>query len=445
MLVNAHKLFIVPLIFIGWNTVQAQEVWTMKQCIDTAQVYNKTLQINRNHISISEQREKEAKANLIPKVTANADYKYFMELPTQLMPMNALNPQAPEGQFRDLQFGVPHNINANVQLAMPLYNPQVYGVIENTKIANELTQLQFQKSEEQVLYDITTLYYNAQILKHQLDFLESNLINTQKLLKNIELLKEQLLAKGTDVSKVKLQAEQLNTQRENIHNKYISILNALKLNIGISLERNITVVSEIEQQTLTENNVENILDLKIIQTQNKLLNSELSTLNKSRFLPSLNLIASYGTTGFGYDKTPNDFLKFYPIGFAGLQLTYPLFNGTVTQRKINQKKLEISNNELQAQLIGDKNKMETENALRQRTIAQQTVIVTENQITLAQSIYEQTVLQQKQGTTTLTDVLLADNALREAQQNYLSAVIDYLKADLELKKLTGTIKNENNE
>ena len=441
MLVNAHELFVIPLLFIGWNTVQAQEVWTLKQCIDTAQVYNKTLQINRNHIRISEQREKEAKANLIPKVTANADYKYFMELPTQLMPMNALNPQAPEGQFRDLQFGVPHNINANVQLAMPLYNPQVYGAIENTRIANALTQLQFQKSEEQVLYDITTLYYNAQILKHQLDFLESNLINTQKLLKNMELLKEQLLAKGTDVSKVKLQAEQLNTQRENVHNKYISILNALKLNIGIPLERNITVVSEIEQQTLTENNVENILDLKIIQTQNKLLNSELSTLNKSRFLPSLNLIASYGTTGFGYDKTPNDFLKFYPIGFAGLQLTYPLFNGTVTQRKINQKKLEISNNELQAQLIGDKNKMETENALRQRTIAQQTVINTENQITLAQSIYEQTILQQKQGTATLTDVLLADNALREAQQNYLSAVIDYLKVDLELKKLAGTIKN----
>lgn len=441
MLVNTHKLLVIPLIFIGWNTVQAQEVWTLRQCTDTAQVYNKTLQINRNHISISEQREKEAKANLIPKITANADYKYFMELPTQLMPMNALNPQAAEGQFRDLQFGVPHNINANVQLAMPLYNPQVYGAIENTRIANELTQLQFQKSEEQVLYDITTLYYNAQILKHQLDFLESNLINTQKLLKNMELLKEQLLAKGTDVSKVKLQAEQLNTQRENVHNKYISILNALKLNIGIPLERNITVVSEIEQQTLTENNVENILDLKIIQTQNKLLNSELSTLNKSRFLPSLNLIASYGTTGFGYDKTPNDFLKFYPIGFAGLQLTYPLFNGTVTQRKTNQKKLEISNNELQAQLIGDKNKMETENALRQRTIAQQTVINTENQITLAQSIYEQTILQQKQGTATLTDVLLADNALREAQQNYLSAVIDYLKVDLELKKLAGTIKN----
>jgi OMF family outer membrane factor len=438
-LVNTHKLLVVLLQFIGWNTVQAQEVWTIKQCIDTAQVHNKNLQINRNNISISEQREKEAKANLIPKVTVNADYKYFMELPTQLMPMNALNPQAPEGQFRDLQFGVPHNINANIQLAMPLYNPQVYGAIENTKIANELTQLQYQKTEEQVLFDITTLYYNAQILKHQLEFLESNLLNTNKLLKNIELLKEQLLAKGTDVSKVKLQAEQLSTQKEIANNKYISLLNALKLNIGISLEREITIVSEIEKETLTEKNKENILDLKIINTQNKFLKSELKTLNQSRFMPSLNLIASYGTTGLGYDKSPNDFLKFYPIGFAGIQLSYPLFNGTVTLRKINQKKLEINNNELQAQLIFDKNKMEIENAIRQRTTTQNTIMNTENQIDLAKTIYNQTILQQKQGTASLTDVLLADNALREAQQNYLNAIIDFLKADLELKKLTGNI------
>lgn len=442
MLVNTHKLIFISILFIGWNTVQAQEVWTLKQCIDTAQVHNKNLQINRNNISISEQREKEAKANLIPKITANADYKYFMELPTQLMPMNALNPQAPEGQFRDLQFGVPHNINANIQLAMPLYNSQIYGAIENTKIANELTQLQYQKTEEQVLFDITTLYYNAQILKHQLDFMDSNLINSNRLLQNMELLKSQLLAKGSDVNKVKLQTEQLTTQRENVYSKYLQVLNALKMNMGISLEENITVVTDIFQPTLTDNSSRNSLDLQLIQTQNKLMKNELKILNRSRYLPSLNFIASYGTTGFGYDKSPNGFLDFYPIGFAGIQLSYPLFNGTVTQRKINQKKLEINNNELQAQLISDKNEMEIENAIRQRKIAQNTIMNTESQIGLAKTIYEQTILQQKQGTASLTDVLLADNALREAQQNYLNAIIDFLKADLEFKKLTGTIKNK---
>jgi OMF family outer membrane factor len=84
--------------------------------------------------------------------------------------------------------------------------------------------------------------------------------------------------------------------------------------------------------------------------------------------------------------------------------------------------------------------MQTNNAKRQMAVAQKSIETTSSQIKLAQTIYEQTVLQQKQGTASLTDVLLADTALREAQQNYLAAVVDYLKADLELKKLTNQIK-----
>ena len=80
-----------------------------------------------------------------------------------------------------------------------------------------------------------------------------------------------------------------------------------------------------------------------------------------------------------------------------------------------------------------------QNAKMQKEVAKKTVETTTEQIQLAQTIYEQTILQQKQGTASLTDVLLADNALREAQQTYLTAVIDYLKANLELKKLTGNI------
>lgn len=441
MLVNTHKLVFLFALLIGWNAVQAQEVWTLQQCIDTAQVYNKNLQINRNNISISEQRNKEAKANLIPKITANADYKYFVELPTQLMPMNALNPQAPEGQFRDMQFGVPHNINANIQLVMPLYNSQIYGGIEQTKIANELAALAYQKTEEQVLFDVTTLYYNAQILKNQLNFIDSNLMNSNKLLQNMELLKSQLLARGTDVNKVRLQTEQLSTLRENVHSKYLQILNALKMNIGISLNHEIAIEDKIVQTSISDHSTNNFLDLQMINVQNRLLKNELKMLSRSRYLPSLNLVASYGTTGFGYDKTPDDFLDFYPLGFAGIQFSYPIFNGTVSQRKINQKRLEIDNNELQAQLIAEKNDMEVENAIRQRAIAQNAIINTEDQIDLAQTIYEQSILQQKHGTASLTDVLLADNALREAQQNYLNAIIDFLKSDLELKKLTGRILN----
>jgi hypothetical protein len=85
-LVNIRKQYLVLLLFVtGFTPVQAQ-VWTLQQCIDTAQVYNKTLQIGRNNKAISQQKRKEAIANLNSKITANADYKYFTDLPTQLMP-----------------------------------------------------------------------------------------------------------------------------------------------------------------------------------------------------------------------------------------------------------------------------------------------------------------------------------------------------------------------
>ena len=423
---------------IGFQSVQAQ-VWSLQQCIDTAQVYNKKLQVNRNDIAIGEQREKEAKANLNPKVTANADYKYFTNLPYQLLPLNALNPAAPEGEFRAAQFGVPHNINLNLQLSMPLYNPQLYGAIQTTKIASEWIELQYQKLEEQIFFDISNLYYNAQILHHQLAFIDSNLINAERLFKNMQLLNEQLLAKGTDVSKVKLQVAQLTSQKVGVKSKYEQVLNALKFTIGLSLENNLQIETNILYENSFEYSSLSTLDFRMAIIKNRWLGLELNTLNKSRYLPSLNLFANYGTTGFGYNGKPNGFLDFYSIGFAGIQLSYPLFSGTVTERKINQKALELKNNELQMGLINEQNYLQVENAKLQRKTAKNTVETLTEQIQLAQIIYEQTIVQQKLGTATLTDILLADNSLREAQQTYLSAVIDYLKADLELKKFTGNI------
>ena len=438
-LVNIHKpCLVLLLIVIGFQSAQAQ-VWSLQQCIDTAQVYNKKLQVNRNDIAIGEQREKEAKANLNPKVTANADYKYFTNLPYQLLPLNALNPAAPEGEFRAAQFGVPHNINLSLQLSMPLYNPQLYGAIQTTKIASEWIELQYQKLEEQIFFDISNLYYNAQILHHQLAFIDSNLINAERLFKNMQLLNEQLLVKGTDVSKVKLQVAQLTSQKEGVKSKYEQVLNALKFTIGLSLENNLQIETNILYENSFEYSSLSTLDFRMAIIKNRWLGLELNTLNKSRYLPSLNLFANYGTTGFGYNGKPNGFLDFYSIGFAGIQLSYPLFSGTVTERKINQKTLELKNNELQMGLINEQNYLQVENAKLQRKTAKNTVETLTEQIQLAQIIYEQTIVQQKLGTATLTDILLADNSLREAQQTYLSAVIDYLKADLELKKFTGNI------
>jgi len=439
-LASIHKRFILLLLIATAVYTANAQVWSLQQCIDTAQVYNKSLQISRNSKTINEEKRKEAIGNLIPKITANADYKYFTDLPTQLMPASIFG--GPAGTFKETQFGVPHNINANLQLTMPLYNPQVFGAMQSSKIAVELSGLQLQKTEEQIYFDISNLYYNGQLLLRQLSFIDSNIVNSSKLFKNMQLLKEQLMAKGTDVSKVQLQKEQLETQKELVNSRYEQVMNALKFAMGISLEQNINIEKDIQYKLSDEYTSTAAIDIRLANMQSKFLLSELSTLKRSK-LPSLSLFSTYGKTGFGYDKQPTDFLKFYPIGFAGIQLSYPLFNGTVTQRKINQKRLEIKNSELQVQLVTEQNTMQIENAKRQLSVAQKSITTSTSQIELAKTVYAQTFLQQKQGTASLTDVLLADSALREAQQNYLSALVEYLKADLELKRLSGLLGAKN--
>ncbi len=443
-LVNVHTLkWVILSVFIVMTTFKSPaQTWSLQQCVDTALVYNKNLQISRNNMAMGTEKAQEAKANLIPKVNIGADYKYFFDLPYQLMPMTTFNPNAPEGDFKEIQFGVPHNINANVQLALPLYNPQIYGAIQTTKIASELSELQYKKAGEQVYFEISNLYYNAQILLHQQVFIDSNLVNTTLLLENLQLLYSQQMIKKSDVTKVELQKEQLMTQQDMAANNYEQILNALKFSMGIPITRNIQIDRQIEYDNIQDYLNQQHVDLQLASTQNKFIASELNTLRNSR-LPSVALLGSYSQTGFGYDKKPDEFLKFFPVSFAGIQVSYPLFNGTVTNRKIKQKKIEVQNSELQVALVKDQNDMLIANAIQRRFVARQIIDNTMGQINLATTVYEQMLLQQKEGTASLTEVLLADNALREAQQAYLSAIVDYLKADLELKKLTGNISINN--
>jgi len=439
-LVNIHTLkWPLILVFMLVTSLQGHaQVWSLQQCIDTALVHNRLLEISRNNLEIGTEKGQEAKANLIPRVNIGADYKFYFDLPYQLMPLNTFNPAASPDDFKEIQFGVAHNINANIQLSMPIYNPQVYGAIKTTKIAAALSDLQYQKTEEQVYFDVSNLYYNASILMHQQQFIDSNLINTIRLLQSLQLLYDHQMIKKTEVSKVELQKEQLLTQKEKVTNSFEQVMNALKFSMGLPLTSNVKVDPKIENQSMKNYSNAETLDLQLTKMQNSLIGSELGTLKNSR-LPSVSLLGYYGQSGFGYNGTTNDFLKFFPVSFAGVQISYPLFNGTVTQRKISQKKLEMQNNQLQIEMVKDQNLMLTENATRLRRVSWQTIENTKIQMDLAKSIYNLTVLQLKEGSATLTDILIADNALRDAQTSNLTAIIEYLKADLELKKLTGNI------
>jgi outer membrane protein TolC len=431
-------LFILVILMVN-ITAQAQTV-TLEQCIDTALLYNRNIQLSRQDVNLSMEKSKEIKGNLLPKINGMADYRYYTDLPYQLMPAAAFG--GPAGTYKEVQFGVPQSLNANLQLAMPIFNSTAISAVKSTRIAVELSEIQKIKTDEEVVLEVTNAYYNAQILLTRISFIDSNIMNSDKLLKTTTLLYQQQIVKGTDVDRLKLQVEQISTQRSTVALQYRQVLNALKFLMGKPISDSIEVVTTEKSITPPIFQSRITTDILLIDKKIEFNHSELNGLKNMR-LPSLSAYGVYGTTGFG-TTGDNSFFNFHPIGYVGAQLSVPLFNGRITHHKILGKKVEIEKSNIQKELLSEKSKLDQINAEMQYSLATRNISLVSSQTDLAKKIYDNTVLQNQQGLANITDLLMADNALRETQQNYIEALINLRKAELEYKRVTGnliTIKN----
>jgi len=429
------KIGLIIAVFFISNIAGSQEILSLDDCLNHAMEQNKQLKIAENNLKKTVYQKKEILSNLWPKINGNFDYKYYFDLPTQLMPAKAFNPLAPDWEFKPAQFGVPHNINANVQVGMPLYNANIYSGIKLSKIAIEMQTLNYQKTKEDTYVLVSNLYYNAQIIKNQIIFTEKNKENLTKLYKDLTLFYEQKMATKNDVNKVYLQIKKLEANIKLLQNKYEEIINALKLNTGI--ENDFEVQTEIITPELKEITVKEPTELKLLKKKYDLANMEVKKIKKG-MLPTLSAFGSYGTIGYGYDEKPHDFLDFYDISLIGIKLEMPLFDLS-RKRKVQQKKIERENVKLQWDLAKDKNQMDIRNIKNKLLVQLEIIENKKEQILLAKSIYRKTLMQHKQEMASLTDVLLAENDIVQTQQEYLSSVIEYLKSNLEFKKLTGNL------
>lgn len=441
--INLHQKTIrifLALILIQVSGILSAQTLSLEQCIDTALLYNRNIRLSQQDVYLANEKNKEIKGNLFPKLTGMADYRYYTDLPYQLMPAAAFG--GPEGTYKEVQFGVPQSLNANLQLTVPIFNPTALSAVKTTRIASEISEIQKMKTDEEVVLEVSNAYYNAQILLNQLAFMDSNMINTHKLLQTTILLHQQQMAKGTDVDRLRLQLDQIVNQRETVFSQQQQVFNALKFLMGKPISDSIRVSITDNEMFQLDPQIQATTEMKLMEKKLQLNTAELKGLRHSK-LPSLGAYGAYGTTGFG-NTGENSFFNFHPIGYVGAQLSIPLFNGTITKHKIAQKKIDIQKTTLQKELVSEKSKLDQITVEMQYTLANKNIVTVTDQIRLAKKIYITTVLQNKLGTATITDLLLADNSLREAQQNYIVALVNLRKAELEHKRVTGTLLSINN-
>jgi len=427
---------------LAWSLVataqQPSPERSLQDCIDLALAHDRRVQAADVDLRMAHARVDEQQANLLPKVRAVADVRHYADLPYQLLPASFFG--GPEGVYREIQFGTPDNIALNAQAQLPLVDAGSWEGIHVAREAERMAGIQQERSREEVVLELAQAYYNAQVLQARRSFLDSNLLSTDALLRNVELLHAQQLARGTDVDRLRLQRDQLRTQRERVVAQHEQLLDLLRLMMGLPPDAPLAT----EPATSAGNSVpagpKSTVGLRLAEQSMLLRQAEIRLLKRSR-LPSLHAYGLYGSTGFGPIGSEGRY-DLYPVSYFGATLQVPLFNGTVVTHKVRQKELELERAGLLRDAVADREGLEQRRAAREEALALRMLADAEAQLALAERIRRSTLLQQAEGLATLTDLVLADQAVREGQQLYIDALVQLRKAQLELARLNGTLLNE---
>lgn len=429
-------LFIVGILSITLN-VKAQQQLSVQQCVDEAIKNNLSVKDKELSQAITDADIEQAKSGLFPQVNFQGQYTYYTQEPKQWMPGSLFGSSE---QYVEGGFTMAQQLQASVQLVQPLYNGIVWQGVKAAKASKGLNVIQVKQTQETLAFNVENTYYNIQSLDERIKLVQYNLGSIEKILAATNSLVKNQLTPKVDANRVEVSKKSLETQLKTIELNRDKLYNYLKYLMGRSVNDNIqvepfkggsTLPSTLEESLESNQNtqialLEKTIELKELQKQSV----------KSSYWPIVNLVGAYALTGYNNEFNPFDYIKgrFFPTSYVGMQLQVPVFDGF--NRRAQIRKIEAENERSRNQIAMVKNQTELDiaNAVNDYKSNVITLKLQEENIKLAQEVYEDRQVQFKNGLAKINDVVLAENDLRLAQTDYINALINIRTSELNYRK-----------
>jgi len=434
----------LPTVLLAVMTIpvwaQSADSYTLEQLLDKALERNLSLKISQQNQNLFAEQVREVKNNFLPNINLNAQHQYYFDIPTQVAPAAALGLGGDGGpEYIPLSFGLPHQTNISAQLQQVIYNPQLPVGIKAAQTGQDIAELQLQQSKEDVVYGVSSTYYQAQSVAQQIKLLNQNIKSIERLVKITDLLRQNDLAKSTDVERLQLNQANLSNQMANLKVSYQQLINGLKLMTNTPMTEEFVIDTAIhvqDEETLVLADSVTRTDVALAEKQLEVQRLEEKQI-MAGYLPSIYATGVYGQTGFGeFDK---DYYEMFPVSYVGLQLSVPLFDGLSKRSQRMQKQIQQSQTRDQIALLEQQVENEIANAVASLETQQQAVSIQKRALALAEKVYENMQLQYKEGLSGVSDVIDSENELRQAQTDYLTAWVKLKLAELEIKQATGNL------
>ncbi|MEN9907259.1 MAG: hypothetical protein RLZZ540_400 [Bacteroidota bacterium] len=437
-------LLITILSFVSITNAQEKTSLSLKEAIKYALENKADAKKAKLKVENSEYQIQEIRSRALPQISANGSLTYNPIIQTTVIDGAAFN--AP-GTTIQAAFGQKWNSTAGLSLTQTLFDQAVFTGLKAAKTTREFYQINDQLTEEQVIERVANNYYQVYVLRQKLALVESNLKTTTKVRDIVKGQFDNGLAKKIDLDRMTVNLSNINTQKQQIINSVQLQENALKFYIGMPIDAQIDIPQsefEVTPAAISEApNAASRSEYLLLKKQEELLVLQKKSVIAG-YYPTLSLSASYNYIGQGPEvpwfAKPSNGVYWSDFSAIGLNLKVPIFTGFGTRAKVRQADVElrtIQEDIKDTQLSLD---LDYKNA---KTQIENSIITLQNQkenMRLADEILKNINNNYLQGLASLTDLLDAENASTEAQNNYTAAILDYKLAEIKLIKSKGELK-----
>ena len=433
------QLVVILTSLFTWIPVLAQRTLTLEECLRIGIENNLSLAGSRNEMRKAKHLLSENRAKLLPQINAVAGFNDNFNPPVSVTDGSAYG--NPYNVTKTLQY----NASAGLQLQMPLYNQTVYTAIDIARTMNELNRLSYEKAREDLVLQISKMYYLGQNTVEQLALIQENRVRLQELRDITQAFFDNGMAMEVDVKRVNINLENLQVQYDNAKSMLVQQLNLLKYVMDYPAEEEIALTpvnpEQVESVSLTGLRSD-LYELQLLESQEKLAGQQ-KDLIRQGYLPSLSLTGSWMYSAYT-DKARHWFHSgpsnhWYPSSGLGLTLRVPIFDGLDKRARIRKAQIDEENARLNYENM--RKNMETQylNATNDLMNNQRNFQKQKDNYLLAEEVYQVTTDRYREGIASMTEVLQDEMRMSEAQNNYLSAHYNYQVANLTLLKLTGQL------
>ena len=424
-----------------WTTFSAgaQVTLTLKECLRLGIENNLSLKTSRNEIAKGKYGISENRARLLPQINAVANFNDNFDPPVSVTDGRAY------GKAYNVTKTLQYNAAAGVQLQMPLYSQTAQTAVEIARTVDEINQLSYEKAREDLIVQISKMYYLAQNTAEQIRLVEGNIKRLEELRDITTAFFDNGMAMEVDVKRVNLNIENLCVQRDNANAMLEQQYNMLKYVIDYPADALIALTPVNPGQTtdikLTGLSTD-LYELQLLEKKQTLATQQ-KKMVRDGYLPSLNLSANWMFTAYT-DKARNWFKSgpsshWYRSDGVGLTLRIPIFDGLEKRSKSRKAQLDIENAGIAYENAMKQMNTQYMNATSELHNSQRNYSKQFDNYRLAEDVYTVTADQYREGVASMTEVLQDEMRMSEAQNNYLTAHYNLQVAQLTLLKLSGQL------